>query len=194
MSRRAKTIRIKASDTVRVGALEHTELWLAASFAASWFHDALGESRQAKGDIDARRREVLFAVCFVESYLLEWTRGLVGPRDYKKYFPKHRMGIRERWKFVIKALAKGKRIAGAPSFGGADFRAFLKLAAYRDGLVHANASLPTSKADPSATPPVPSPDELRDMEPDWPVRVAADLVGSLHAAVGSSAPHWLVNP
>jgi hypothetical protein len=132
--------------------------------------------------------------CFVESYLLEWIRYLVGPRDFKKYFPKRRVGIRKRWKFVTKALAADKRIVGKPSFAGVDWTAFLEFVEFRDGLVHANASLPTSKADPTATPPVPSPDDLRDMEPDWPVRVVADLVRNLHAAVGTPPPPWLSNP
>jgi hypothetical protein len=197
MSKRAsrRPVRIKSSDTVTVNALERTELWLAASFAPSWFRDALNEAQRAKGDVDARRREILFAVCFLESYLLEWTRYLLGPRDFKKYFPPGRKGgIRDKWKRVIKELAKDKKIPGKPGFGGADWTAFIQLVDYRDGLVHAKASLPTSKADPSATPPIPSPDDLRDMEPGWPVRVVADLVRSLHAAVDSATPRWLVNP
>jgi hypothetical protein len=197
MSKRASSkrpVRIKSGDTITVNPLERTELWLAASFAPSWFRDARSEAQHAKGDIDARRREILFAVCFLESYLLEWTRYLLGPRDFKKYFPPGRKGgIRDKWKFVIKGLAKDKKIP-KPGFGGADWTAFIQLVDYRDGLVHAKASLPTSKADPSATPPIPSPDDLRDMEPGWPVRVVADLVRSLHTAVGSETPHWLVNP
>jgi hypothetical protein len=63
------------------------------------------------------------------------------PRDFKKYFPKRRVGIGERWKFVIKALAAepNPRILSKPSCGGADWPAFIDLVEYRDGLVHANA-------------------------------------------------------
>jgi hypothetical protein len=142
MSKRARRpVRINRFDNITVNAHGRTELWLAASFASSWFRDALVEAQRSKGDMDARRRGILFAVCFVESYLLEWTRDLVGPRDFKKYFPKRRAGIGERWKFVIKALAAepNPRILSKPSCGGADWPAFIDLVEYRDGLVHANA-------------------------------------------------------
>jgi hypothetical protein len=173
----------------------NTELWRTALFAASWYNDALAEARRAKGDIDARRREIVFAACFLESYLFEWTNVLVGPRAVDKYLPLgDRDGIRERWKRVIKDLELDKKIGGKPSFGGADWVEFITLIQYRDGLVHAHASRSTSDAKPDATPPVPPVDVLREMEPGWPVRVVADLVRSLHAAVGSSTPHWLVNP
>jgi hypothetical protein len=80
MSKRARRpVRINRFDNITVNAHGRTELWLAASFASSWFRDALVEAQRSKGDIDARRRGILFAVCFVESYLLEWTRDLVGP-------------------------------------------------------------------------------------------------------------------
>src|SRR4030095_7259286 len=64
MSKRAsrRPVRIKSSDTIAVNALERTELWLAASFAPSWFRDALAEGPDPQGDIDAPRREFLFAV------------------------------------------------------------------------------------------------------------------------------------
>jgi hypothetical protein len=180
---------------VAVGERIRTELWRAALFAASWYNDALAEARLAKGDIDARRREIVFAACFLESYLFEWTNSLVGPREVDKYLPLgDRDGIRERWKRVIKDLEADQKIRAKPSFAGPDWTQFITLVAYRDGLVHANASRPTSDAAPDATPPVPSPDDLRDMEPGWPVRVVADLVRSLHAAVGSGTPRWLINP
>ena len=61
--------------------------WLHASFASKWFGDAHREAALEGGD--ARRREILLAVCFVESYLLEWTRDEALRRDYRalsRYF------------------------------------------------------------------------------------------------------------
>jgi hypothetical protein len=180
---------------VPVGERTNTELWRAASWASSWFRDALAEAQHAKGDIDARRREIVFAVCSLESHLFEWTRGLVGPREIDKYFPPgRRLGIRDKWKEVLGEVVADQKIARKPSFGGSDCEEFLKLVEYRDGLIHASASRPTSPSNPGATPPVPPVDVLQDMEPGWPVRVVADLMRSLHAAVGSETPHWLVNP
>jgi hypothetical protein len=190
-----RPVRISSGDTVNVGACEQAELWQAASFAASWFRDALADAQHAKGDIDARRRQIVFAVCCVESYLFEWTRGLVGPREIERYFPPRRkLGIREKWKQVLGELAAHKKVPGAPSFGGVDWSEFVKLVDYRDGLIHASASRPTSPSKPDATPPVPPVDLLQSMEPGWPVRVVATLMRNLHAAVGSATPRWLVNP
>src|SRR4051812_27749577 len=63
-------------------------------FAPSWFADALHEARTGgDGDIHARRREILFAVCCAESYLYEWTyallyaAGLEAHREIEIYFP-----------------------------------------------------------------------------------------------------------
>jgi hypothetical protein len=53
-------------------------VWLSYSFAAEWFNDALTEARAGK-DHHARRREILFAVCCAESYLVEWIRDQVRP-------------------------------------------------------------------------------------------------------------------
>ena len=192
---KVRPLLVEVFDDVPIGEETNTQLWRAASWASSWFRDALAEARHAKGDLDARRREILFAVCSIESYLYEWTRGFVGPREVDEYFPPgSKAGIRDKWKDVPKELAVNQKIRAAPSLGGSDWVEFRQLVTYRDGLVHANASRATSDAKPDALPPVPSPDDLRDMEPGWPVRVVADLVRSLHAAVGSSPPHWLVNP
>jgi hypothetical protein len=192
---KVRPLLVQGNDVVPVGERTNTKLWRAASWASSWFRDALAEAQHAKGDIDARRREILFAVCFLDSYLYEWTRGLVGPHDVEHYFPEGRKGgIRDKWKDVPKELTANNKIPKTPDLSGSDWAAFLKLVEYRDGLVHAHASRPTSDAKPDAIPPVPSPDDLRDMEPGWAVRVVADLVRSLHAAVGSETPRWLVNP
>ena len=52
-------------------------MWLMASFSRDWLRDAYAES-QREGP-DHRRREVLFSVCLVESYLLE-SRSAFGGR------------------------------------------------------------------------------------------------------------------
>src|SRR5881296_2888355 len=49
---------VAAADNVAVGVQTQTELWIAASFAASWFRDAVVEA-SATG-LDPRRREIVF--------------------------------------------------------------------------------------------------------------------------------------
>ena len=77
---------------------QSVQLWLHATYAPAWFQDAQRES--ALPGIDARRREILFAVCFVESYLLEWTRDEPLKREFKAlddYLPPgDKRGIIER--------------------------------------------------------------------------------------------------
>src|SRR5262245_31238247 len=46
-------------------------------FAIAWYADALKEARVGAGDHHERRREIVFAVCCAESYLWEWSYGLL---------------------------------------------------------------------------------------------------------------------
>src|SRR5437763_1505475 len=68
--------------TVRITAGAAT-LWLTYSFAPEWFEDALHEARTGQ-EHHARRREIVFAVCFAESYLLEWVRDEVLKGDFPR--------------------------------------------------------------------------------------------------------------
>jgi len=181
---------VGAADLLMVG-LE-PEVWIAASFAQAWFEDALREARTGP-DAHARRREIVFAVCFMESYLVEWVRDIVGPKQIAAYFPlDDRRGIRDRWKEVLKQLEKEKLIAQAPNFLLPYWEAFLRLIAYRDGLVHALASRPSSSAAPPKAKPIPPMEALGNMPPGWAVGVVVDVVRQLHQAANTPPPSWLV--
>jgi hypothetical protein len=189
---KVRPLLVRGDDVVEVGERTNTELWVAASWASGWYADALREAR-AGLDVDVRRREIVFAVCCVESYLFEWARALVGPRVVNEYFPPgRRLGIREKWKLVLEQLATSNKIRATPSFGGSDWAEFTKLVAYRDGLIHASASRPTSDADADAMPPVPAVEVLQQMRAGWPINVVCDLVENLHRTIGTSTPRWLV--
>lgn len=74
--------------TVELTALPGT-VWLTYAFARDWYKDALREAREGR-DHHARRREILFAVCAAESYLVEWTITEALKRNFKRqneYFP-----------------------------------------------------------------------------------------------------------
>lgn len=45
-------------------------IWLSYCFAPEWFADALNEAKTGR-DHNTRRREIIFAVCCAESYLVE---------------------------------------------------------------------------------------------------------------------------
>lgn len=63
-------------------------VWNIATFAPEWYADALREALLSGRD--ARRREIVFAVCCAESYLIEWVRDHVLNKQYnelEKFFP-----------------------------------------------------------------------------------------------------------
>ena len=77
-------------------------------YAERWFRDACWEARrpESRGDLHCRRRELVFAVSFAESYLFEWVAAAVGwsPRELEHYFPSKDRGIVEKWRRVPQAL------------------------------------------------------------------------------------------
>jgi hypothetical protein len=178
-------------------ALEPT-VWLTYSFAPEWFHDALHEA-QAGHDHHSRRREILFAVCFAESYLFEWVRDDVLKRHYDgllEYFPvpPKRRGVTQRWNEILKQLVENGKIRKAPDLGGRHGQEWRRLVDYRDGLVHARASRPQTTARPNDTMPVPSKTDLDRLDAGWALRIVTDRVRRLHKAVNTPVPEWLVNP
>ena len=146
-------------------------LWRSATFALHWFDDAKREAT-ARG-VDARRREIPFAVCFAETYLLEWVRDEVLKRKFAaldEYFPPDdRRGVIERWREVPKSLHAKGLIQAPPDYGkGRFWQDFTKLVDYRNGLVHARASRPQADHMPPAEIPLPRPEDLNEMGPGWP--------------------------
>lgn len=91
------------------------KLWLSQKFAGLWFQDAMREA--ADCSIDARRREIIFAVTCVESYLLEWVLERVGPQNLDDDLPpRDKSGIVERWKVVLKKLHQSGHMECVPNF------------------------------------------------------------------------------
>jgi hypothetical protein len=95
-------VKIDVKDDVLVKDDAEVELWFTHSFAPDWFKDAMHEAKAPTGDVDARRREILFSVAFGESYIVEWVRDEVLKRDYRKfsnYFgPKVKLTAEKKWK------------------------------------------------------------------------------------------------
>jgi putative transcriptional regulator len=121
--------------------------WFAYSFAPEWFADALREAQTGQ-DHHARRREIVFAVCCAESYLLEWVRDEVLNRDFQglnRYFvPGKWQSVVDKWKDIPKQLCDDGLIPAIPNLGKSYWEDWRKLVAYRNGLVHARASRPES--------------------------------------------------
>ena len=169
-------------------------VWQSRSYAPAWFSDARREAHSDEGG-QARRREIVFAVCFVESYLFEWVRDEVLKSDFRrvdKYFPQHdSRGIRQRWKETLKNLHRDSEIPAVPDFESERWKEFCKLVDYRNGLVHAGASRPDTELLSDKQKPVPSGNVLGQLEAGWALSVADGVVRDGHIAVGSDPPAWL---
>jgi hypothetical protein len=173
-------------------------IWLSYSFAPEWFNDALTEARTGK-DHHARRREIIFAVCCAESYLVEWIRDEVLKGDFNRlnqFFPPGKWrGVVEKWKEVPKELLEAGILWAVPNLGRSYWQDWLALVDLRNGLIHARASRPETNSQPDSERPVPSKGDLDKLTPGWAVKVVVTLVRELHAAVRPStpAPAWLVD-
>jgi hypothetical protein len=162
-------------------------------FAPEWFHDALTEARHPVSNRSSKRREIIFAVCCVEAYLLEWAYHQVLGQDANQlvtYFPQGKSpGICERLKNVANQLHSNGLLPNKPDFGG--LNEWSTLVNFRNGLVHASASRPESNV-PSDPMPTPSLNDLDQMSNGWAVRVITKVIGRLHSAAGTPTPSWLV--
>jgi hypothetical protein len=169
------------------------KLWLDLSFAKSWYDDAVEQSRLPNSR-DAMRREIIFAVCAAESYLLEWVRDAVLNRKHDElpnYFPANRkVGVQKRWKAVVKQVAKDRN-SQSQRFNSGIWNDFCTLVDFRDGLVHGSASRPQEAGQHKDLQPYPPPAELDRKSPGWAVGVVRALIEDLHRAAGTTPQKWL---
>jgi hypothetical protein len=181
--------------------------WMTYNFAKDWYEDAAVEATRPlaapMGDLlrehrNAVRREIMFAVCAAESYLVEWVRDEGLKRDYgalNKYFPPGaRRGVTEKWSDVPKALAKDGRLATVPHFNGRHATEWKDLIDYRNGLIHARTARPDTSRLPPDEKPVPDFYALNALDRGWACHVVAEHIEALHRASGTAAPAWLVRP
>ena len=192
-------------------------IWFSAEFADDWLDDAINEALVGK-DRNSRRREIIFSVCFVESYLVEWLRkevfinieiithySLIKQKKniFKEVFKDieiilqyapiyQRVGITEKLKNVLKDLYSKNLIPKEPDFKQIYWDEMIKLVKFRDGLIHAVASLPDSGSSSNKNKPIPSPKELSSLSPGWAAKTAINLVKKLHEFAGTSPPEWVI--
>jgi hypothetical protein len=171
--------------------------WITASFAQAWFRDTFVESQQEGPD--HRRKEVLFAVCFVESYLFETVRDFVLRMKFSettKYFPVDgpRRGIKRRCKEVFDRLYKNGKLTKAMKWNDPFWVEFCRLVDMRDGLIHASISRPDKSDLPRKEKPTPSVEEFFALHPGWALKRARNLVHAVHESIGINAIEWIEYP
>jgi hypothetical protein len=202
----AVCIPVGVESTTGVEALQQTpQEWSAnyivmASFAEDWFVDARDEA--TRNTAAARRKEVIFAVCMLESYLFEWARDII-LRKYggaklldklDKYFPKSDWkSLIDKWKDVPKGLCEDGLISSAPDLSGQTWQEFRErvYTQYRHALIHASASRPQPKTLTSPTAPPDWKTELAGLEAGWAVRIVVRLIRDLNTKAGTNTPQWL---
>jgi hypothetical protein len=165
-------------------------VWTQYRYAQDWYEDAEDEAK-SEGP-DSRRREILFAVCFLESYLYEWVLVDVLDRDLdsvEEYFPSDdTRDPRRKWKEVPKRLLDDQRIKAVPQTGDQHGNEWTRLFLWRNGLVRAGASKPDLDQE---NRPVPTKNELDELAPGWALEVALERVHRLHEAADMPLPRWL---
>lgn len=181
-----------------------------SDFARDWFEDARNEAtRETDNDIAAaaaRRREIIFAVCALESYLFEWVRGILLPKESAMLLccssiiaalSDRRESITDKWKDIPKMLCDDGLIKETPDLGcGSTWKEFKKIYNYRNNLIHAGVSRPKKEVSPYLDPPAASVGwkaELSRLRAGWAVEIVAELIKDLNDKAGRHAPSWL-NP
>jgi hypothetical protein len=183
-----------APATIEAAAYAPT-VWLSANFARLWFIDAMHEATTGN-DENSIRREIVFSSCYLESYIFEWARNIDigGVNNYfpaKPRFeddPSYRRTLKDKWKEVPKELFNDGKIACEPQLNLSRLGALIK---YRNGLIHATASRPSTDSQPLEEKPVPARDELKRLKRGWALSIALELVGKLHQDLGTKAPDYL---
>ena len=173
-------------------------LWRAENFAEDWLDDAVNAS--SIDGIGGRRREIVLSVCFVESYLFEWTRRQVSVEELNDFFPvsshtatgkknpNYRRPLKRKWKKVPRELFDAKKIGSRPNL---DLSMLGTLITYRDGLVHAAASRHDTFDRKHKSTVRPTKEDLGDLKPGWAVSIVVDLVRDLHRQLGQDLPTYV---
>ena len=194
MADQPRPLGMEAASGAYATTLAKLELWTYGTYAHAWFADAQKEISLV--DEHARRREIIFAVCAVESYLVEWVRDDVLNKSFRRlahYFPlkDRNIGIDKRLRRVIEGLYTDGTITKKPTLAGQYWDAFTSLVKFRNGIVHGRTSRPDSEGVAEPERPEPTVEQLTQRGPGWAVKVAADVIKKLHEAVGTPPPAWI---
>jgi hypothetical protein len=171
-------------------------LWVSANFSEPWFRDAAREA-EGKDRHHSTRREIVFAASFLESYIFEWARQVCGLERINEYFPPkarfkgdHRIQrpLKDKWKCVPGELHTDGLISKIPDL---DHSGLGMLVEFRNGLLHARASRPSTESLSKEFRPVPEPGQLESIGHGWACGVAKKLVLKLHEDLQTPAPSYL---
>ncbi|MFW6116639.1 MAG: hypothetical protein ACOC6F_02835 [bacterium] len=166
-----------------------------ANLAKEWFGDAVGEAKRETEDaLGSIRREIVFAVCFAESYIFEWAREVAGPTEVIEHFRFEEPfeTVKEKWKGVPVRLHDAG-LTATKSEPSIDWGQMGEVTKYRDGLVHGAASIPAGLTSEEGEAPEPKPalSELRRRGRGWALAAVLNVVGQLHQQTNTPLPEYL---
>ena len=173
----------------------HTpRLWITGNFAEHWFRDAKEESG-VRSDWNARRREILFAVCCAESYIVEWTRDIVGNgATLDKYLlrgeRRRERTLLKKWKKIPRKLFSNGLISGVPDWSDQLWCEWKRLVEMRNELVHARTARPYT-GEKGAKEPRPTRGDLDQLQGGWASDVVSSLIKRLNTSAGLQSPSWV---
>ena len=164
-----------------------------------WWDEALCAFTEHAGDPHfAIAKEIVLAITFAESYIVEWTLGVLHDRgqpdsEFDKVFPPDdRMSSTDdRWKRAPQWLLEQGYIDGVLDRSDSRrYKEWKKLLEWRHWLVHAAASRPNKTVDgkPEGDARL---DEFQKLEHGWALSVVAEQVCRLNEAAGTKLPQAL---
>jgi hypothetical protein len=199
MSEKPKDIVITRGPVTMRATMLPVTVWQSDNYAEDWYRDAVAEVRSS-GDHNARRREIIFASCFAESFIFEWSRRKLQIEEIDDYFPpmprfkndpRYRRNLLYKWKEVPKELQEAGKLKLQPNL---DLSRLGELLRYRHGLIHAFASRPATDTQPQRTTPFPRKKDLKTLKLGWAVSIVYDLVSELCDKLGEPKPEYLQKP
>lgn len=195
-----RTIRVHAQDSISVSG-EVQSYYVYASYAEEWWEDACrnvpGRRDESGATRDAIRRQIVFAVCALESWFFEWVRDeLVDDTGQSSVlFSQAPPPIADRIKFVLDKLHGRGKLVEEPEFGASEAWDDLHdLLSHRNGLVHALASWPRGTVPADADEARPTPQELSGLAPARPLEVVRGVADFLTSFADDEPPEWMEVP
>jgi hypothetical protein len=191
-ARRTVFVSARSSSTSRASATAT----IYRRWAEDWWHDLTRATSEADGSSrgarDAKRREIIAASAFIETYLYEFVHDRLWKGQSEPLtviFPDDdRRDLTTRWNEAIRELHGRGLLAHRPDVGGPHGEEWKRLLAFRGWLLHANASRPNGQA--ANRVPL-SLEEFDGLDVGWATAVVTERVRRLHTAAALDLPDWL---
>lgn len=194
-------------DTVHLGGTssgksqDEAAVLVYGDHAKTWWRDARKEVPAASAGNDeiqkAIRLQIVFAVCALETWFVEWVRDdiLGSAKSAAVLFGGvEHQSVDERIKNVAAELHEAEHLQNDPDFTSPDWQDLPGLVDHRNGLVHGVASLPRGSLPLEAEEGFPTPGQLQRWAPVGPLKTVRRAVKLVTSFADSHPPEWMDIP